>query len=973
MNWLSFYLRSFLTMLLLGLVATSAFAQLGTTGINGYVRDPSETSIKGAIIRVTNTDTNQTYETSSNAEGFFAVLNLKPGNYKVSIQADGFDMVTFENVNILVGNIATILAKTSIVKTKDIVEVVADRAKSVNLVSSGASGVVNKSSIENLPLNGRNFLDLSLLLPGTAPGGVFETLKIGVSSQNTVVGQTARSSNISVDGADNNDELFGVGLQNLPIDSVQEFQIAQTGFSAEFGRATGGVINVVTKSGTNEYHGSSAVFFRSDKFSALPATLDRNIVNRLGEPPFDRQQYALSFGGRIKKDKAWFFSSYEYRFQDSIAIVGVRDLNMRRINTSYAPTFLRNPLLLTRADTQVSANDRMSLRFAFERNRTSTTPLSIAGLQTANSLVTPVDRYYSINYNWVHTFSPNLVNDFLFQQGHSSNNLPATNNQPQILYPSLQEGNSFDTPQSTSQNKVQFRNNLSLILGNHTIKFGGEFQQINSDFSLASFGDGVIIVSENFATVDRNRDGKVDDLDITIIETRRSFNNSAVSTPSQFFAGFFQDSWKIRRNFTFNFGLRYEIDTNATNRKDFSQLPPVLQRFGRPKIDKNNFAPRIGFNWDPFGDGKTSIRANYGIYYNRNLLQFANSTSGSSSNLLFEIRSGSEVDDNGFFIPGTPTLLSNTFSGDLILIESASLSLVEPNFATPYVQQFNFGVEREIARDLVFTAEAIHNFGVKFAEPRVNLIGDTPVTFFSSRLKNWYDGLFLRLEKKPSSFYSFLASYTFSKALNLSEDDFLIDFDPNSTQETKKGPAFNDMRHRFVMSGVVKLPLGLNLSSILTVESAVPVPIFLPDFVPLPFAQRGAGARQFDTGAELNEFIRQINVGLDEPIPFVRDDIKFGNNFVSMDLRLAKNFKIGEKATLQGIVEVFNIFNKTNIRNIDVLSFHGLDNVIVRDSGDRNDPGFLRSSNFGAKLQTAGGVFGTGGPRALQLAVRFQF
>ncbi|MBL8152195.1 MAG: hypothetical protein JNN15_19910, partial [Blastocatellia bacterium] len=140
-----------------------------------------------------------------------------------------------------------------------------------------------------------------------------------------------------------------------------------------------------------------------------------------------------------------------------------------------------------------------------------------------------------------------------------------------------------------------------------------------------------------------------------------------------------------------------------------------------------------------------------------------------------------------------------------------------------------------------------------------------------------------------------------------------------------------------------------------------------------PFAQRGAGARQFDTGAELNEFIRQINVGLDEPIPFVRDDIKFGNNFVSMDLRLAKNFKIGEKATLQGIVEVFNIFNKTNIRNIDVLSFHGLDNVIVRDSGDRNDPGFLRSSNFGAKLQTAGGVFGTGGPRALQLAVRFQF
>ncbi|MBL8151778.1 MAG: hypothetical protein JNN15_17785, partial [Blastocatellia bacterium] len=372
----------------------------------------------------------------------------------------------------------------------------------------------------------------------------------------------------------------------------------------------------------------------------------------------------------------------------------------------------------------------------------------------------------------------------------------------------------------------------------------------------------------------------------------------------------------------------------------------------------------------------TSIRGSYGIFYNRNLLVFPNNAASNKiTDSVFEAREGSFLDDDGFFLPDDPTL-ANPFIGPLIPGADGPTT-VDPNLATPYVQQFTLGVEREIVRDLILSVEGIHTFGVKFPQVRFTPdFADTGAFVAISTLKNWYDGLFVKLEKRPgSSFYSFIGSYTFSKALNLSNDDLVTEPDPLSTQQIRKGPAVNDIRHRFTMSGIVNMPLGFKMSSILTVESAVPVSIFVGGAGggALPFVQRGAGARQFDTGAELNAFIRQLNTARAVPLPLVRDDVRLGNNFVSMDVRLAKDFKVNEKFRIQGIAEVFNIFNKTNVRGSSGGNFAGIDNVIIRDSNNPSSPGFLRSSNFGARRQTAGGVFGTGGPRALQLAVRVQF
>jgi hypothetical protein len=188
------------------------------------------------------------------------------------------------------------------------------------------------------------------------------------------------------------------------------------------------------------------------------------------------------------------------------------------------------------------------------------------------------------------------------------------------------------------------------------------------------------------------------------------------------------------------------------------------------------------------------------------------------------------------------------------------------------------------------------------------------------------------------------------------------------------GPAPNDRRHYFTFSGAVELAYGFQLAPILTLASGAPMDILLPDASSrIPILQRNAGGRQFKTGAGLNRFLTQLNAAGGQPLPLVRDDARFNDNFSSLDLRLSKAFRLGEKARLEPIVEVFNLFNVTNMLGVSNVNYSGFSNVLTRDSNNPNDPGFLRSSGFGSPVTTAGGVFGSGGPRAFQIAAKFSF
>jgi Carboxypeptidase regulatory-like domain len=971
-------------------VCPCIYAQLGTSGISGVVSDPNGAAVVNANVSVKNKATGQTRETTSGHDGIYKLQNLAPAIYEVRVTASGFAPAHVDNVSVGVGEVPTINVPLKVAGAAEILEITASDALGVDTTTSQVSSSISARTLTNLPLNGRNFLELAYLLPGNRPAPNFDPTKtttLEVSS----AGQLGRGGNLAVDGADNNDDVVGGTLQNFPQDGVQEFQIITNRFSADIGRSASSAINIVTKSGSNALHGSAGFFFRHDAISALPATLDRSIVSTLGRPDFDRQQYAGSLGGPIKRDRAWFFSAFEYRTQDAVVLTGVRDFAAQSVLTSFSPAPLRDTLLTGRGDWQVANDDRMAFRYSLQRENDIDRGSLARPIGTADNRQRSFNNYQSFVYNWTHTFSPRLLNDFIFHENNFINRIPTfMEGLNELRFPRVQDGGNFRIQQRTRQNRVQLRDNVSWTSGNHAFKFGGEFQRLDADAIFDLFGSGTINLTEDFASQDRNGDGQINDFDIPIDSTTRS---AAPNRPpfvpdldNEFFAWYVQDDWRVRPNFTLNLGLRYEIDTNTKNLATFGTINPIALPFlsGERRKDKNNFGPRIGFNWDPWREGRTSIRGGYGIYYDRVVLEV-----GLLERLLdgrtlpLEVRSGSQLDAAGNFLPGTPTL-QNPFTGMLIAGAGATgINLIDNQMDTPYVQQFNFGVQHEIMRDLVISLDGIHSFGSSFIIGRPIGTAFNPVVSgiesivnIESSVKTWYDALLVNVQKRYSNRFSFNASYTLSKSFNFSNDD-QIPFQVGPLDPTRlsleKGPVPNDERHRFTFAGVFDAKWGIQLSPILTLASDVPFDIIIPRFNPatgmqtgtsrIPVLQRNAAGRLFRTGAELNQFLTQLNAtgGVDgRPLPLVRDDLKFGDSFQSFDLRLSKAFRIREGMSIQGIAEVFNLFNVTNIRGVNNVNYSGFQNN-------------LGAPDFGTPIQTAGGVFGTGGPRAFQFAARFQF
>jgi hypothetical protein len=980
---------------------TAAFAQQAATAtLSGRVTDPNGAVIVSANIIATQKATGTKRETVTNGEGVYALTNLSPGEYEVRIEAKNFPQALARRIELNVGQQAVFDGTLQASWPTETITL-DDRFNYplVNTSSAIIDGVVRDHEVERLPLNGRNYLELALLIPGNTPAPNFDPTKTGsviISS----AGQLGRGGNITIDGTDNNDDAVGGPLINISQDAVQEFQIATNRFSADLGRSASSVINVVTKTGSNDLHGSFSFFERDRRLQGLPATFDRS--NQ--KPPFDRQQYAVTLGGPLKKERAWWFGNFEYRNQDGAVLVGERDVAARRIRRGFAPAPLNDLLGLVRGDWKPSDRDSLNFRYAIERlDNTGATKLD-RPIGSASQRQKLNNDHQAFLANWVRVFTPTVVNSFSFSVNNFYNNTAPLTNGPQLTFPSILDGVSFRIPQATKVNRLQFSDALSVVRGAHTFKFGADVQRVDSLFDLGVFQQGRIEFVQDFAQSDFNGDGKVDDNDLLFAVTLRSSkptqNLFLPDDDNNHFAFFAQDDWRVSRNLTVNLGMRYEIDTNVNNNSRYANRNPIVQSFyrGDRNRDINNFAPRVGFNWAA-NDGKTSIHGGYGIYYDRITLEIMSLERGLDGRALaIEVRAGNALTDptgapifidpaTGRFRPGAPTL-SNPFTGFILPGAGASgINIIDNNLQNPMVQQFNFGIQRELARDFVARADYLHNFGTHFIIGRTIGVVNNPVVGgpdrvvnLESSVKTKYDGLLLSLEKRFSNRYQFRASYTLSKAFNYANDD-QIPFsngpvNPNNIQ-LEYGPTPNDRRHYFTFSGAVELPYGFQLAPIVTLASGVPMDILLPDASSrIPVLQRNAGGRLFKTGAELNGFLRQLNAagGVNrQQLPLVRDDARFNDNFSSLDLRLSKVFRLGEKARLEPIVEVFNLFNVTNILGVSNVNYSGFLNVLTRDSNNPNDPGFLRSSGFGSPVTTAGGVFGSGGPRAFQLAAKLSF
>jgi outer membrane receptor protein involved in Fe transport len=977
--------RAFVVCAFLASSVATAFAQFATATLSGRVVDATGGVVAGATIQARNAGTSATWTTLSDADGRFVLPSLPPADYDVRVELAGFAPWTAKEVALLVGQEVRLDVRLAIGAVESVVEVDGDLALAPTAL---VDDVIGASRIESLPLNGRNFLELSFLVPGSQPTPTFDPTKT-----NSVLigsaGQLGRGGNVTIDGQDNNDDVVGGPLLNLPIDAVQEFQIATSRFGAELGRSASSAVNVVTKSGTNRLRGAGALFLRDDAWQGLPATADRSA----GAPPFDRQQLAGSAGGPIQPERAWWFAAAEYRNQDGAVLVGERDTAARTIRRSFSSAPLDDALWLLKGDFGAAAN-RVSVRYAGERAEDTSASAVERAIGSATQRQVALNRYHDLLGTWTTVTSPTFLNALSVSLGTFFNHTDPIASAPQLTFPSIQDGASFRMPQETKQTRFQISDTATWVRGAHTLKVGGELQRIDAEFGLGVFREGRIELVQDFPSFDHTGDGRIDDNDLLFAVTLRSGKPDQdlliPDADNVHVAAFVQDDWAVSPTLTFNLGLRYEIDTDVNNQSRVDELNPIVQPFvtDERQRDLNNFGPRVGFVWTP--NESTVVRGGYGAYYDRIVLQIQSLERGLDGRALpIEVRAG-----NTFFVdpltgrlpPFAPTL-ANPFTGFILPGAGASgINIIDPHLQSPVVHAFNLGVERELF-DTRFRADVLHSQGVDFLIGRTvgevfnPVVGgpDRVVNIESSARTN-YDALLLTVDKRFSRGASLRASYTLAKAFNYANDDqipFLNGpIDPNDLRR-EYGPTPNDRRHRFVASVQVPIAAGIQLAGIWTISSGVPMDIMLPDGSSrVPPLQRNAGGRQFTSAADLNAYLRGLNAsgGVDgAPLPLVSESARFNDGFNALDLRVSRPFQVGARTRIEPVLELFNVFNVTNILGTTNVNYSGFNNVLVRDDDNPASPGFLTSSSFGRAVNTAGGVFGSGGPRALQLAVRVSF
>jgi hypothetical protein len=1059
--------RGMVRIFLLAMSVCVAQGQIPTGSLNGLVTDPKDAVIVGARVTAVSATQGFSRDTLSDKSGLYVLPDLPAGDYSLKIEQAGFAISEVKGIVLEAGRTTTVDAKLQIAAAGTMVEVNA-AAVSPNLTQSMIQGQITSKTIQSIPLNGRNFLELAYLVPGNRPAPTFDPTKTNTLEVSSA-GGFGRGGNITVDGGDNNDEVVGGTLANFPEDSVQEFQIATGRFTAEVGRSGTSIVNIVSKAGTNQYHGSAFIFERNRNLQALPATFNRSLPT----PPFDREQVGASVGGPVRKDRAWWFSSFEFRNQNAAIQTGARDFTTDSILNTSASAPLRDALWSTRYDQQLSEHNSLMVRYGFNRSTdtaeatpSQSTP-AFSSAERQNSL----NRFNSLIASVTTVLSSSRVNDFSFHYDNFYNNIPPfgqdlpTTNPPlsltnELIFPDLADGANFNLPQATHLDRFQVRDSLSWILGKHTLRLGGEFQHYTAHGEINVFGTGTVILVSDFGFADLNGDGQVNDLDIPIaVGLKSSAPVTPVPIPTVFdsyIAGYGQDDWRVTPRLTLNLGLRWEYDSNLTGNSSAHDPCPSLTVLPtkpctwmanvinlKKHPDTKDFGPRVGFVFDPFGKGTTVLRGGYGIYYDRIILeagaeelvqndraltvtQYAGSActspfvpGGPSLNACFA--------PGGQFATGTPTLAS-PFSGPHQTGGTGILAM-GPDAHHPLFQQFSLGVQQQASNHWLFSADGLHVFATRqiigqflrntnSTSPYVRCPGSNVpcsitdplsgitdnITLLQSQAKSWYDGLIVSLQHTVAKVgpvsYRYNLSYTLSKTFDYSDDDQLTSTAAEQVNlvegidnlRLEKGYAVTDERHRLTFYGEAQLPWRFSLAPIYTFGSGVAADTFLPGTgningasgSRLPLLPRNAIGREVKNSNQLNAVINRWNALPPCPAAYpclaggtlqsVPSGINFYSPFSSLDLRLKKDFRLGEHAALSLIGEGFNMFNETNIRGSSNANYAGRNiSIGPYQAAQNGQPAQTVQTNFYSAVSTAGGFFGSGGPRAFQFAARIEF
>jgi len=946
-------------MLLAILVPFGAFAQSTTGSISGTVTDASGSVLPGVTVTATNTATGLARSVVTNDSGHFELLLLPPGLYRTAAELSGFQPVhALLNINIGTANTFDVKMKPGVAETVTVTAA----APLIETSKSEVSSVVNEKAIQNLPVNGRNFIDFVL----TTPGVVRDTRGGDIS----FAGQRGTLNSMVVDGANNDNTFFGqtvgrTGSGRAPYqfseDAVKEFQVNSNSYSAEYGRAGGAVINVVTKSGTNDFRGSAFYYYRDKDLNANNYI---NEINNRAKSPYHFDQYGLTAGGPLVKDKHFFFVNADFQRNSTPNLVVLGGGRISSFPTDPAslaalaelapkagsyPQQLHQDVFLIKTDSELASNSHLSLRYNRQRftgvnfengNITNSVEHTGNSLVFTDSLSAVHDM--AIGNSWFNEIRAQALKDR--EPGEANSSDP----EAQIFQGGntvINIGRNTFSPRETTIKRYQIADTATYMFRNNTVKGGFDYNHDN----ILNYFPGNFFGSYRFNSL-------ADFGNKTPVSFTQAFPGTGTTgpntNPNLSETGLFvQDEWRLMPNMTVNAGLRYDRQQVAqpSVQNPDTQLLAAGYTTDRIPIDSNNFAPRLGFAWTPTS-GRSVVRAGYGIFYGRTpSIMYGTAMSNNGINVQ-------TITFNGNLIPKYPAIYPSLPSG--VSLPKPTIFVFDQDFQNPQVTQANAGVEHQLGND--YSVGLIYQYVSGDNLPRSRDINEatpvpttltistggtvvinkyatrpftnfTRVIAFESSARSKYNGITLDFQRRFTTNWQARLAWTHANVKDnrpdatavvpfSSGDDAKYASDPlNLDHDYTYGDT--DVRDRVVFSGVWSLDnyaknltgfahglaAGWTLSGIVSYQTGQP---FSPK----------VSADLLNDGNPSND----IAPGL------TRNSFRLPSQF-SIDPRISKEIGIWGSTRLQLIAEAFNVTNKHNVSavNTTYYSFASATNTLT--------------------------------------------
>lgn len=950
----SFWKRAATVLFILSLGIPVAQAQQGTVIVQGVATDESGGVLPGVTITARNKETGTVRSVVTGDAGRYRIPALTPGVYDVTAELPGFRTEVHADLRLNVGAEVTIDFGLAVSAVEETVTVTGE-APLIESTRSHIATTIQEEQITELPLISRDFLSLATLVPGagrtTTPTGR-RGLQIGGSD-------SRYNYTTIIDGGDVDDDIWGSPVQNFMQDSIQEFQVITNRFDAEYGKALEAVVNVVSKSGTNQLQGSAFFFGRHDSLRALSHFEE---LRGAEKPPFSQRRTGGTVGGPVVRDKMHFFGAYEFVDADEQSVVSIPEASPLSSYNGIFPSGSTAHLVTGRADYQVARGHSLMARAMYDTSNSvgafgGTTPFEGGRefVTTSKSLIAQDTL----------VLGSRAVNDFRFQYRTTDVDNDPHSTEPTQHRPSATLGTATWL-QEEARHRYQFYDTFYLTLPQHNLKFGGEISFTSTAYCPCAGRYGSFTFTTD-APFDRN------DPATWPIGFSQTFNLRAEPLSNSYFGMFVQDDWRIRDNLTLNLGIRWDVDMRVRDRETMEAALALPRNAGLigfaeadPTLDLDNVDPRLGFAWSP--DDRTVIRGGAGIYHSRSRMFMQaiardNLLSDRFTVIVTDPDQLQHYPDINGILGGTPEEYAVSGPRSITMIGNSD------DFEIPYAYNVSLGGSRQLGPRTALNVDGVYshslkNFAYRIANLPENysatcragtscapwpLPGFGRIAFNVTDGRTRYKALQVGLSHQTARIQGQF-SYTLSETLLRGRNAHFYYPSRSDSPGLDRGPSLSDLRHRGSFSVVADTFWGIQVGTIVRTTSGAPYAISAGvdlDGDSLSGYDRPEGLALNQGGTRSQENLDIVNAfrrsrGLSE---VTLDQLAKRYPYFEMDLRVTKVLSLGGARRLELMAEAFNLTNRTNFGT---------------PNGNLSSPAFLTVSSAGS-------------PFEMQLGARFRF